>query len=62
MKIDNRGPAPLKGHGALHYHFKLYALNKSLDLKPGLDKSGLLSAIDGHVLAQGVLTGTYERK
>lgn len=54
------GPAPPAGliH---HYHFKLYALDKALNLSPGLDKQHLLSAMEGHILAQGELVGTYQR-
>ena len=61
-KIGYHGPMPPKGHGVHHYHFKLYALNAALDLKPGLDKKTLLKAIAGHILAEGELIGTYERK
>ena len=60
--IGYRGPAPPKAHGTHHYHFKLYALDRHFDLKPGLNKDELLKAIQGHILAQGELIGTYERK
>jgi len=56
-----RGPAPPKGHGVHRYFFKLYALDKALNLAEGLDKAGLLKAIEGHVVAQGELMGTYQR-
>jgi Raf kinase inhibitor-like YbhB/YbcL family protein len=56
-----RGPAPPRGHGTHHYHFKLYALDTALDLAPDLDKEILLRSIEGHVLAEGELVGTYER-
>lgn len=59
--IGYRGPAPPKGHGVHHYHFKVYALDEELSVEPGLDKTGLLSAMEGHILAQGELIGTYER-
>jgi Raf kinase inhibitor-like YbhB/YbcL family protein len=59
--IGYRGPAPPKGHGVHHYHFKVYAIDKPLDLEPLLDKKSLLAAIDGHILAQGEIVGTYER-
>jgi len=59
--IGYRGPAPPKGHGTHHYHFKLYALDAMLGLKPGADKPALLKAMAGHVLAEGELVGTYER-
>jgi Raf kinase inhibitor-like YbhB/YbcL family protein len=46
------GPAPPPGHGIHHYYFWLYALNKSLDLKPGLNREELLNAIANYVTAQ----------
>ncbi|MEK6675701.1 MAG: YbhB/YbcL family Raf kinase inhibitor-like protein [Planctomycetota bacterium] len=56
-----RGPAPPRGGGVHHYHFKLYALDKALPVGAGMDKNQLLNAISGHVLAQGELVGTYQR-
>jgi len=61
-KIGYRGPAPPKGHGVHHYHFKLYALDSALALKSDLTKNELLKALDGHVVGTGELIGTYERK
>lgn len=60
--VGYRGPAPPKGHGVHHYHFKLYALDAELKQSPGLTKNELLKAIDGKTLATGELVGTYERK
>jgi len=60
-KIGYNGPAPPKGHGVHHYHFKIYALDKQLDIKGGIDKQGLLKAMQGHILAAGEIIGTYER-
>jgi Raf kinase inhibitor-like YbhB/YbcL family protein len=60
--IGYRGPMPPPGHGTHHYHFTLYALKTKLDAEPGLEKNALLEKITGQVLAQGRLTGTYERK
>lgn len=59
--VGYRGPAPPAGHGLHRYHFKLYALDAPLRLDPGLDKPGLLAAIEGHVLASVELVGTYSR-
>jgi hypothetical protein len=56
------GPSPPKGHGVHHYHFKLYALDKPLDPRPGMTKEQLLSAMQGYILAQAELVGTYERR
>ncbi len=44
-----------------HYHFKLYALDEVLDVQAGLAKEGLLAAMEGHILAQTEIIGTYER-
>ena len=60
-KTGYGGPAPPKGHGVHHYHFKLYALDQALQLEPGLTKLKLLDNAQGHVLAEGELIGTYER-
>lgn len=60
-KIGYGGPAPPKGHGAHHYHFRVYALNATLNVSPGLTKDELLREMKGKVLAQGELIGTYQR-
>jgi len=61
-KIGYGGPMPPKGHGVHHYHFKLYALADPLTLAAGATKDELLKAMKGHILAEGELIGTYERK
>ncbi|MGD9346018.1 MAG: YbhB/YbcL family Raf kinase inhibitor-like protein, partial [Candidatus Aminicenantes bacterium] len=43
------------------YFFKIYALDTALDLSPGASKSHLMIAMEGHVLAQAHLMGTYTR-
>ena len=55
------GPCPPPGHGTHHYSFRLYALDTDLDLSAGATKKQLTQAMDGHVLAEGNLVGTYER-
>jgi len=60
-KVGYNGPMPPPGHGVHHYHFKLYALDAALDAAPGLDKKALLAKMQGHVLAEGELVGTYQR-
>jgi len=52
-------PPPGKPH---RYFFKLYALDAQLNLPSGLTKKQLLKAMDGHILAQGQLMGTYQRQ
>jgi Raf kinase inhibitor-like YbhB/YbcL family protein len=60
-KIGYGGPAPPRGHGTHHYHFRLFALDEPLTVQGELDKQSLLAAMSGHVLDQGDLVGTYER-
>ncbi len=55
------GPAPPQGHGVHHYHFKLYALGSELSVVAGLTKTQILQAMEGHVLGQAEIIGTYER-
>jgi Raf kinase inhibitor-like YbhB/YbcL family protein len=59
-KLGYNGPAPPKGK-VHRYYFRLYALDKPLDLPEGADKPALLKALAGHILAQGVVMGTYQR-
>jgi Raf kinase inhibitor-like YbhB/YbcL family protein len=59
--VGYRGPAPPKGHGTHHYHFKVFALDQALDVGPGADKAALLKAMSGHIVAEGELVGTYRR-
>ena len=60
-EIGYRGPAPPRGHGVHHYHFKLYALDTALAVAAGADKKTLLAAMEGHILVQAEWVGTYER-
>ena len=59
-EIGYGGPKPPPGK--LHrYYFKLYALDTHLDLKPGATRQQVLAAMNGHILGQGQLMGTYGR-
>ena len=60
-RVGYGGPAPPRGHGTHHYRFRLYALDAPLEVKPGLDKSALLAAMRGHILAEAEIVGTYQR-
>ena len=59
-KIGYGGPCPPPGHPH-RYQFTLYASDQTLDLKAGASKKQVLNAIQGHILAQAQLTGTYQR-
>ncbi|MCW2652451.1 MAG: phosphatidylethanolamine-binding protein [Mycobacterium sp.] len=54
------GPRPIKGHGPHRYRFHLFALDQRVpdDITRA---DAVLAAMVGHVLARGLLTGTYER-
>ena len=59
-KVGYGGPAPPPGKPH-RYFFKLYALDTPLNLAPGVTKSQLVAAMQGHVLAEGQLMGQYGR-
>ncbi len=44
------------------YFFKLYALDKLLDLEEGATKTEVERAMQGHILAQAQLMGRYEKR
>jgi Raf kinase inhibitor-like YbhB/YbcL family protein len=60
-KIGYGGPAPPPGKPH-RYYFTLYALDVELALKAGETKQELLHAMKEHVLGEGQLMGTYQRK
>jgi Raf kinase inhibitor-like YbhB/YbcL family protein len=54
------GPCPPRGKPH-RYFFRLYALDRKLELKSGAAKADVEKAMQGHILAQGQLMGTYGR-
>jgi Raf kinase inhibitor-like YbhB/YbcL family protein len=58
-KIGYGGPCPPGGKH--RYYFKLYALDTKLNLSAGATKKEVEKAIQGHVLTQAQLMGTYQR-
>ncbi len=60
-KTGYNGPSPPKGK-VHHYYFRVFALDKMLSVKPGLDKVAFEKAIAGHILAHGETVGTYIRQ
>lgn len=54
------GPCPPPGPPH-HYHFRLYALDKMLQIEPGASRTTVEAAMQGHLLAQGELVGTFGR-
>ncbi len=54
-----QGPCPPSG--THHYVFKLYALDTMLDLDESANKRALPAAMEGHILANAELIGTFSR-
>jgi Raf kinase inhibitor-like YbhB/YbcL family protein len=44
-----------------HYTFELFALDTKLDLGPDATRADVLAAMQGHILAKGVLEGRFHR-
>lgn len=59
-RIGWGGPCP--PYGTHRYFFKLYALDKDLELPQGAKKPQLEAAIKGHVIEEVQLIGLYKRK
>jgi len=58
-KIGYGGPCPPSG--THRYFFKIYALDSELPLKAGATKAELMKTMEGHIVLQGQLMGTYRR-
>ncbi|HYV93594.1 MAG TPA: YbhB/YbcL family Raf kinase inhibitor-like protein [Chitinophagales bacterium] len=58
-KMGYFGPCPPTG--THHYHFKVYALDATLDLQEGADKKALETAMSTHIVGYGELIGTYAK-
>jgi Raf kinase inhibitor-like YbhB/YbcL family protein len=57
------GPAPPKGHGRHHYHFKLAALDvNKLSPSPRMKVADIWKYAQAHKLGEAELVGTYERR
>jgi Raf kinase inhibitor-like YbhB/YbcL family protein len=56
---DYGGPCP--PGGTHRYFFKLYAVDTSLSLDENANKGQVLAAMEGHILAETELMGTYSR-
>ena len=54
------GPQPPSG--THRYYFKVFALDRTLDLKLGAKRHDLDVAMKGHVIAQGQVMGRYSKK
>jgi Raf kinase inhibitor-like YbhB/YbcL family protein len=59
-EIGYGGPQPPSG--THRYYFKVFALDRRLDLKPGAKRREVDAAIKGHVIGQGELMGRYSTR
>jgi Raf kinase inhibitor-like YbhB/YbcL family protein len=59
-RTDYGGPCPPSG--THRYFFKLYALDTMLGLDIGATKTQLLQAMEGHILTETELMGTYSKQ
>lgn len=53
--------APCPPSGIHHYHFKLYALNKKLNVTQNITRAELEREMDGGIIEETELVGTYSR-
>jgi Raf kinase inhibitor-like YbhB/YbcL family protein len=58
---DLRYGGPCPPSGTHRYYFKLYALNTTIRLSPGATKEQVLKEMQGHILAQAELMGTFSK-
>ena len=62
LKAAYLPPDPPTGHGLHRYAVQVFALDapSALDAEPG--RGAVVKAMAGHVVAKGLLVGTYERR
>ena len=60
-KTGYGGPMPPEGHGTHHYYFWVLALDRNLNLEPGLTLKQFLEQAEPHVTGMNRLVGTYKR-
>lgn len=56
-KVGFGGPCPPSG--THRYYFRIFALDRTLELKAGAKRSALEAAMKGHILARGELMGRF---
>lgn len=60
-RLGYGGPCPPPGKPH-RYFFKLYALDRPLQLKPGATKREVEQTMEEHILAHAQIMGTFQRK
>ncbi len=59
-RLNYGGPCPPSG--AHRYFFKVYALDRELNLEEGISKTELEKGMSGHILAKAELIGLYKKQ
>lgn len=59
--VGYQPPCPPRQDDAHTYRIAFYAVDRSLELSEGAERAALVDALEGHVLATGRLTATYDR-
>ena len=59
--VGYTGPCPPTGDGPHTYRFRLFAVDRTLELDAGSERAALDEALSGHVVDSASLSGTYER-
>ena len=54
-------PDPPRGHGPHRYAFQMFALDEPPSFERAPGRSALVAALRGHVIARGMLVGTFGR-
>ncbi|WP_244610389.1 YbhB/YbcL family Raf kinase inhibitor-like protein [Microvirga pakistanensis] len=60
--VGYTGLKPPVGDPAHRYHIQVFALDRNLDLRAGAMRAEVIEAMKDHVLAEGELVGSFERK
>jgi len=60
-KPEYRGPNPPAGSGIHNYYFKVYALDRELELNEMSSLINIKNSMQGHVLDKAELMGVYSR-
>jgi Raf kinase inhibitor-like YbhB/YbcL family protein len=61
QRLGYSGPCPPKGDAPHRYRFRALALDSKVALDPSAARARFDAAIKGHVVAEGVLVGSYGR-
>ncbi len=61
LQIGYTGPNPPFWHAAHHYVFRLFALNKPIELWPGAGRDEFYKAIENSMIGEARIVGLFEK-